>query len=202
VSSLSEHVPSWVADWRRTKDRIATVSITAGGAAVLFAILLIFFYLLYEVLPLFGSATIDEDGSKPWSGLANPLYIAVEEQGELGLSVHSQGVAEFFNVKSGAVSKTESLSDNGDRVTVVTPESADSRLVAVGYESGQVRLFRHDYRLSYPGGQRVISPLFEWQFTDTQLSFGNLPVAQVAVRDSQDSLVVVAESRSGELLGQ
>ncbi|MEP4484671.1 MAG: ABC transporter permease subunit [Halioglobus sp.] len=202
MSNLSEHVPAWVAEWRRTKDRIATVSITAGGAAVLVAILLIFFYLLYEVLPLFGSATIEQSGTQPWQGAQGPLYVAVEEQGELGLSVHPSGVAEFFSVHSGSVIESESLVSGADQITVAAPESADSRLVAVGYESGQVRLFRHDYRLSYPGGQRVITPAFEWRYNDVELSLLDQPVAQVAVRDTEDALVVVVRAASGELLGQ
>ncbi len=202
MSNLSEHVPAWVADWRRTKDRIATVSITAGGAAVLVAILLIFFYLLYEVLPLFGSASIEQDSVQQWQGTKSPLYIAVEEQGEVGLSVHEQGVAEFFSVESGTVLKTENLLEEGDRVTVAAPESAASRLVAVGYESGQIRLFRHDYRLSYPDGKRAIAPAFEWQYSDVALSLLETPVAQLAVRDTEDALVVVAQARSGELLAQ
>ena len=202
MSNLSDHVPAWVADWRRTKDRIATVSITAGGAGVLVAILLIFFYLLYEVLPLFGNATIEQDSMNRWQGTDSPLYLAVEEQGEVGLSVHRQGVAEFFSVDSGAILQSESLRDGGDRVTVAVPESAASRLVAVGYESGQIRLFRHDYRLTYPGGQRVITPRFEWLYADVDLSLLNAPVAQMAVRDSDDALVVVVQAGTGEMLAQ
>ena len=39
--------------WRKAKDTAANITITGGGLAVLGAILLIFFYLLYEILPLF-----------------------------------------------------------------------------------------------------------------------------------------------------
>ena len=59
MSSLTEHLSPRTNQWRRLKDRIATVSVTAGGAGVLFAILLIFFYLLYEVVPLFKGASIE-----------------------------------------------------------------------------------------------------------------------------------------------
>ena len=43
---------------RRIKDKLASVSVTAGGILVLVALLLIFFYLLYVVKPIFESASV------------------------------------------------------------------------------------------------------------------------------------------------
>jgi phosphate transport system permease protein len=181
---------------------MATLSITAGGAGVLVAILLIFFYLLYEVLPLFGSASIEHDSAQSWQGTGSPLYMAVEEQGEVGLSVHQQGVVEFFSVDSGRVIRSESLHDGSGQVTIAVPQSAASNVVAVGYDSGQVRLFRHDYRLTYPAGERVITPRFEWLYPDVNLSLMNAPVERLALRDTEEALVVVVQAGSGELLAQ
>ena len=45
--------------FRAFKNRLATGSITAGGFSVIIAILLIFFYLLWEILPLFKAAEIE-----------------------------------------------------------------------------------------------------------------------------------------------
>ncbi len=41
---------------RLTKDRWATRLVSVGGAGVIMAVALIFFYLLYEVVPMFRSA--------------------------------------------------------------------------------------------------------------------------------------------------
>ncbi|WP_348673560.1 hypothetical protein, partial [uncultured Abyssibacter sp.] len=46
--------------WRYFKDRVATVAVGIGGVGVLVAILLIFFYLAWVVLPLFAPAEIDQ----------------------------------------------------------------------------------------------------------------------------------------------
>jgi len=43
---------------RQLKDRLANIIIVAGGMFVIVAIALIFFYLLYEVLPLFKGADL------------------------------------------------------------------------------------------------------------------------------------------------
>jgi phosphate transport system permease protein len=65
---------------RKVKDRLAAVTISAGGMSVLFAILLIFFYLLFEIIPLFRSASIEPVADFPVAKLGDvgkPLYLAV-----------------------------------------------------------------------------------------------------------------------------
>ena len=48
---------------RAWQDRLARHTIALGGLSVIAAITLIFFYLLYEVMPLFKSATIEHSSS-------------------------------------------------------------------------------------------------------------------------------------------
>src|SRR5690554_5665875 len=45
---------------RHFKDKLAAASIAFGGLGVIAAVLLIFLYLLYEVVPLFRSAAIQQ----------------------------------------------------------------------------------------------------------------------------------------------
>ena len=63
--------------WRQWKDRATTATITAGGVSVLVAILLIFFYLLYEILPLFESARVEADGDYRIEVDDRPLYLSL-----------------------------------------------------------------------------------------------------------------------------
>ena len=49
--------------FRAFKDLLANYGIAAGGMGVIVAITLIFFYLLYEVVPLFKSATLETNSS-------------------------------------------------------------------------------------------------------------------------------------------
>ena len=74
---------SLFSNWRRTKDRLATVLVTVGGGGVLFTILLIFLYLLYEITPLFSSAKISEKYSIELNEHNEPVYATVEEHGEV-----------------------------------------------------------------------------------------------------------------------
>ena len=199
MSSFSDHIPSWIPGWRRFKDRAATASISIGGSGVLIAILLIFFYLLYEVLPLFGSAQLDSADALAWQPGDMPLYLAIEEQGEVGFSLQAGGRGRFFSVADGALIEAVDLTSSESTVTAIGVESSANRLVALGHADGSLRLLRHEYRLSYPDGERLITPRIDWQYEDVDLQLGSGEITAVVVRDSDDALVAVAKFADGSL---
>src|SRR5690554_6849093 len=74
---------------RALKDKAARVAIGTGGFTVIVAITMIFFYLLYEVAPLFQSASVDKvtEYQVPAAELGETLYLGMEEQAEKGIRV-------------------------------------------------------------------------------------------------------------------
>src|SRR5262245_50524382 len=96
--------------WRHLKDRLAQHSVGIGGVAVLGSLLLIFIYLLVEVLPLFAPAGAELRSELKMPGDAGAtLFLAAEEQSELGLRISSSGEATFFGLADGAVRKQNRL---------------------------------------------------------------------------------------------
>ena len=70
--------------WRSRKDQAVRWAIAVGGVGVIAAVVLIFFYLLWVVFPLFLPADTHLVGDREvpaWKG-SEPLYLAVEEQQE------------------------------------------------------------------------------------------------------------------------
>ncbi|WP_413727891.1 phosphate ABC transporter permease [Sodalis sp. RH19] len=55
------------AAYRRWSDRVTRGLVSGGGALVLLTLLVMFFYLLYAVLPLFRSPSVTPLGAVPWS---------------------------------------------------------------------------------------------------------------------------------------
>src|SRR3972149_12017422 len=96
--------------WRGIKDRAARHLMALGGISVLIAIILIAFYLLYVVLPMFRPAHIELLSSYqlPGNSQDRSVYYAMEEQHEIGLRVTDQGSLYFFNTRDGSLIKTAS----------------------------------------------------------------------------------------------
>ena len=89
---------------RHFYDQSASVAIAIGGVSVILAILLIFMYLFYEVLPLFESATLERVEEYQIENRSNSrsLHLAIEEQSEIGMRIGDQADALFFDVTDGA----------------------------------------------------------------------------------------------------
>jgi len=91
--------------WRTIKDVWARYVFGIGGISVIIAIVLIFFYLLYVVLPLFKPADAEQLSSyqvpNPSSG--KTLHLALEEQAEIGIRLTDTAHAIFFNISDGKI---------------------------------------------------------------------------------------------------
>ncbi len=178
---------------RALKDRMAGMGIAVGGSSVILAVLLICFYLLYEVAPLFSSASIDAEASYalPAEDQGKSLYLTTEEQSEVGMRVTSNGSIIFFSVADGSViNRVKNL--RSEKVTAFAVESDTSRLVAFGYEDGKALIVKHDYKISYPDGKRKITPVVEYPYGEDAIDVADFAIKKLTVRDGSDSLTMAA----------
>ncbi|MCZ2722693.1 ABC transporter permease subunit [Marinomonas sp. 15G1-11] len=178
---------------RALKDRSATVGIAIGGCSVILAVLLICFYLLYEVMPLFSGAEVDKRAAYdlPAKEQGASLYLTTEEQTEVGMRVSESGNIIFFSTADGSV--IEQVENPIDaKVTAFAVESDTSFLLGFGYEDGRVLLAKHKYIISYPDGNRQIRPVVEYPYGTDGISAGDFAIRKLALRDSEDKLTIAS----------
>ena len=89
--------------WRMLKDRMARHGVAFGGISVIIAIVLIFFYLLYVVFPLFVPASSEAVGNYAIPGEGKTLYLDMEEHGGIAVRYNDAGQAVFFDSVDGTV---------------------------------------------------------------------------------------------------
>lgn len=149
--------------WRMFKDKVAKYSMTIGGISIIFAIVLIFFYLLYVVLPLFLPASMNKIQEFSPPSAAETLHLAIEEKGEIAVRFTSQAQAVFFNLKDGSVIADYAFT-LPENVTINSFAVADlaSDVVAYGLSDGRALVIKHVYDVSYPNDIRVITPRIEY----------------------------------------
>ncbi|MGR9088008.1 MAG: ABC transporter permease subunit [Gammaproteobacteria bacterium] len=192
--------------WRLVKDVLAHYGVVAGGLGVILAIVLIFFYLLYEVFPLFLPAGADAAGSfaVPEPAAGKTLALAMEEQNEVGARFTDDGRVVFFDVASGQTMSSQSIAlPEGSRVTSFAQGSPVSEgAVVFGLSDGRAVLGRHEYHVSYPENKRLISPELSFPMGEEALVVDRSGAAleRIAVRFASSEVTVVAKTAEKLLL--
>ena len=179
--------------------------VALGGISVIIAIVLIAFYLLYVVLPMFKPAQLERLASYPTPVAASgsTLHYSMEEQAEIGLRVSSTGQLIFFDSADGSLIRQQSLLPEGSApLTAFAAGDPAQRLLAAGLADGRVMLATHEYDLSYPNDQRLITPRMAWPAgaAPLQLDERGRALRQVAAQADGEQSTVVALTEDGRLL--
>ncbi len=190
---------------RLIKDNAAGKAVVVGGLGVIVAIVLIFFYLLYVVLPLFQSAEAESVSQYqvPEPVMGKTLLLAMEEQNEVAVRFTDQGKAIFFEVASGNTLLTETLAiPEGTSISSFAQGSPATGVVVYGLSDGRAVVARHKYKVSYPNDVRLISPVIEYPMGPDPLIIdteGNA-LEKIAVRVDEDQTTLAARTKGNRIL--
>lgn len=181
------------------KDRLARHGVAFGGISVIIAILLIFFYLLYEVFPLFVPASTERVAEYTLPGDGSTLALEIEEQSEMAVRYTSEGRAVFFNTADGKVVDTTPVAAAVDHTTVLASGIPGSGKVVLGLDDGTVVLAKHVFKISYPDDVRTITPQLEYPYGEQPLTIFDEPraISRLAFHDSEDALLIAAADAEG-----
>lgn len=191
--------------WRLIKDKLAEYSVVVGGLSVIVAVVLIFFYLLYVVFPLFIPASMEPAGDYaiPDEQAGKTLYLAMEEQNEIAVRFTDHGEALFFAVASGQIISREKLPIPAQaQVTSFASGSLDTGVVAYGLSDGSVMVARQHYKITYPDNKRLITPSLNYPLGEEpiRLAANGSAIVRLAVRTGEDQSTLVAKTAEGSIL--
>jgi len=183
---------------RALKDRMTRYFVGIGGISVIVAILLIFFYLLQVVIPMFESAEIEEAQAYTSMGDGKSLYLGLEEQGTMGVRFTDSGHIIFFDTASGKLVKNVNL----NLPAKVTSISSILSQVVLGLENGTVMLVKYDFQLSYPDDIRTITPVLEYPLGKDLLALdgSEKPLTEIAVQINEDGIGMAAKTADHRLV--
>ncbi len=190
---------------RMVKDVLARYAVTIGGASVILAIALIFFYLFFVVVPLFKSADIDHVASYSveGAGSSETLYLAMEEQSEIGVRFTRSAVAEFYNLDDGSLRYREEIElPAGATVSSFASAALEHGLVVYGLSNGQAVVVKHQYKVTFPNDQRKITPQIAYPFGEEPITIdddGDI-LSYIAFQNGEEEATITAATNDGRLL--
>ena len=171
---------------RYLRDEAARWVVWVGGLGVIAALLLIFFYLISEVAPLFGGIGVKARPEYALATQGKTLYTAVEEQGEVGMRISDTGEVTFFDVSKGTLRLQQKLPVGELKVTAISEVSPERGVLAAALSDGSVLGFAHSYELSYPNDKRVITPAISYPQGEAATPFIAGPVTSLVLRAEGD----------------
>ena len=190
--------------WRHAKDRIASFVMEFGGVSVIIAIVLIFFYLLYVVIPVFASPEAESlasyDLPAPLAG--HTLHLAMEEQNVMGVRFTSEAQAVFFNVDSGAIVRTDTFLklEKGVAITAFAVSDLAKNDIIVGLSDGTVLPVRATFRIHFEAQQKIIEPALEYPLGSEPIAVAkSAAISSVAFRIGEGMATILAATRDRSL---
>ncbi len=203
---------------RLLKDRLARVGVTTGGVLVLVALLLIFFYLLYVVQPIFESASVKPLHSFKIDADDKTLALGMEEQAEIGYRFGDSGVAEFFALKDNSLAERKT-GDTIEQKSLAKAEQITSfarslpvhQQFVYGLNNGQAIIVQPKFQVTFPETartqgtrqvERLIMPRFETinEGEPLQVDEQGRPLEQLAYATDGEGMLLTAVTASDTLL--
>ncbi|WP_298723210.1 ABC transporter permease subunit [uncultured Oceanisphaera sp.] len=182
------------------KDRLAHIGVTTGGILVLVALLLIFFYLLYVVKPIFDDARVEPGQEfslvESASSMGNTVLLGVEEQNELVYRFNDRGEVNFYSIPEKG-KRIYSVQVEGD-VTSVARNTGD-KMVAYGLNDGRFMVLSPKFNVSYPDNIRTIKPEVVFPFGEQPLVLDEQQrsLSQLSIARNGDDLAAAALTADG-----
>jgi phosphate transport system permease protein len=186
--------------WRLLKDSWARYGVIAGGLAVIVAVVLIFFYLLYVVFPLFISASAEpvSQYDVPEKALGKTLLLAIEEQNEVAGRFTDSGQVVFFEAATGKTVSTQAVAipEDAHIVSFAQASPIHEGAVIYGLSDGRAVIVKPQYKVTYPNNKRVITPSLKYPLGEQPLILDEAGAAleKIAVQVGEDTTTIVVKT--------
>lgn len=179
---------------RQIKDKIANFTIGLGGVSVILSIVLIFFYLTFEVWPLFKGA--ETSHPQPVATTSPALFLDTDEYNETGIRILGNGDVLVVDVKSGQVKSTAHLPlPEGITVAAVHIGPILDGIVGIGLSNGELLVGKPDYQVSYgDNNKRLVTASLSYPYGDKPfvINVDKTPLTTFYVRGNDDGFKVLA----------
>ena len=191
---------------RLLMDSLFRYVMTFGGISVIAAISLIFFYLASVAYPLIKPVDVTDwkSYSVPGGAGERTVYLASEEQREIGARFTGNGVVHFFNLHDGTPrGEARIKTPDGATITSFAAGDAHEYIAAYGLSDGRVVVVKQTYGVTFDAAnKRVIQPGIEYPLGEEPvlLDKARTPLHKLAIQSKDDATTLVALTRDGRLL--
>ncbi len=179
---------------RRVKDKLARLGVTAGGIFVLVTLVLIFFYLLYVIVPIFSSVSVKPNHSFTIALPGQTAQVGIDESNTLAYRFTTDGQVDFIRLSpsstAGKVIKQRTIVNDPTAFAISLPRDG---LVAHAMKGGKIKIAKADFNFTFENDKKQLFPVLDYPIGKTPLTVLPTPkkVEQLAI-SGRDNLIMLA----------
>ena len=187
------------------KDKVFGWSMAVGGIGVIIAILMIFFYLFWVVLPLFASAKVEIDETYTLGTVASVspgalAHVSIEEYGEIAFTLDRSGHYSFFHTRAQEKIAAGELLDPDEGFAAFSAGDPSTNAVFLATTDGKLRVVKTQYDVSYPNDERAIAPSISYPLGEAPFDLGqngqDINIVTGQLSEEQTTVVSISEQRN------
>ncbi|MGF1699188.1 ABC transporter permease subunit [Photobacterium makurazakiensis] len=183
---------------RKVKDKFVRYGVTAGGIFVLITLVLIFFYLLYVIFPIFSSVKVTEQQFFETSFSDKTQAVAISDHNDAIYRLSDNGVLSVIQLGAESLNKTslpapkiaEQLTLLGN-TTVVAATLPTQAIFAVGGEKGNVQVVKPEAPRFINGRDNHVTFNYPLGREPVQLDPNGQPIVKLAVSVSSSQAAII-----------
>ncbi len=188
---------------RHLKDLTTRFLVSAAGYGVVISLALIFVFLFAEVMPLLRNASLAEPVSFPVpGGDSDTVFIASERYQEAAVRFAADGTVSFFDPRDGRALSQRVISFDGAEAVSFSSGEPRTGLVIYGLSDGRAVLAKHEYDVTFPGDQRLVTPKLSYPLGEplTTIDDAGQPLEVITVQQGGTGIGIAAVTADGRLL--
>tara|TARA_R110002096_G_scaffold12899_4_gene45937 strand:- start:7050 stop:9299 length:2250 start_codon:yes stop_codon:yes gene_type:complete len=191
-------------EWRMLKDRMFAATMAVGGIGVIIAIVMIFFYLFYVVVPMFAGARMEAAGTYqlPYKG-SDIARLTLDEYAEIGLAISTAGDYTFFRATDGtAITQGTIAHPEGHELIASVGGDPQTHTFYAAYADGTAVVIRADYAITYPNDKRAITPSLAYPLGAEPIDLGleGAPLRRISAQTNAEETTIVAVTESNDVV--
>ena len=185
---------------RVVKDKLVKYGVTGGGTLVLVALLLIFGYLLYVVLPIFAPVSIEQTQSFQRQDSTKIYALGLDEQNEVSYQLDEQGLLSFYSLRKNDLGENLLQYQALTNTQHIAKTMASTGIYAISNDRGEVKIVKPSFVTSYPNDKRLITPEVSFPLGEDNfiVSEGKQALTHLAFEINPEYAALAAVQSNGE----
>ncbi|MGF1725115.1 ABC transporter permease subunit [Photobacterium nomapromontoriensis] len=184
---------------RKVKDKLTRYGVTAGGIFVLITLVLIFFYLLYVIIPIFSSVKVTPIQTFTTSFSDKTVSASLSDHNDYLFRLSDRAtlsVLPLTGPKAGQVISQYSLLDGATSLARTLPAEG---IFAVGGEHGEVAIVKPVFNAVNSTAEQPVSLIYPLGQAAIQLDPEHQPITALAVSVRSERAGIIGVTADGRV---